>query len=100
METLETQIIFDKKIKVYHTFEFHDNEEIMIGRQRGNHVRISDVTMSRVHSILKLFDKSEIWIQDFSSKFGTLILQTEVMKAGIQDEPIVLQIGRTFIKIH
>ena len=48
-DTQETETLFEDKIKVYHCFEFKHNTEISIGRQFGTHVRISDVTISRIH---------------------------------------------------
>jgi hypothetical protein len=98
-ETLQSEVVFDQKIKVYHTIEFHKLDEIAIGRRLGTHVRISDVTISRLHSFLKIINESEIWIQDLNSRFGTLALVTETMKLELDDESLCLQIGRSFFKI-
>lgn len=77
LDTLETEALFEEKIKVYHTFEFRQQNEIAVGRQFGVHARITDVTISRTHCSFKLYKRSQIWLKDFKSKFGTLALLTK-----------------------
>lgn len=98
-ETLQSEAVFEQRIKVYHTMEFHKLDEVAIGRRLGTHVRISDVTISRLHWFLKIVNGDEIWIQDLNSRFGSLALVTETLKLELTDETLCLQVGRSFFKI-
>ena len=53
------------------------NNKILIGRARNSDVIINDYQISRFHSYLHLVSRegktNEIWIEDLSSKFGTLV---------------------------
>jgi hypothetical protein len=57
-------------------------------------VRISDISVSRVHSKIFLQD-NKLYLEDCGSKFGTLVLAKEQVE--INDSSKVIQIGRTLI---
>jgi hypothetical protein len=46
------------------------------GRGHECDIRITDISVSRFHACLKL-KKNEFWIEDYTSKFGSLIGVTE-----------------------
>ncbi len=57
-------------------------------------MRISDISVSRVHSKIFLQD-NKLYLEDCGSKFGTLVLAKEQVE--INDSSKVIQIGRTLI---
>ena len=46
---------------------------IRLGRGQESDVRISDISVSRTHALIKL-EKNGFYIEDNNSKFGTLAL--------------------------
>jgi len=50
-------------------------KELSIGRGHECKVRITDISISRLHGIFKVINNNEIWIEDKQSKFGILQLQ-------------------------
>lgn len=49
-----------------------DKEEFKIGRGHDNDIRISDISVSRFHAIIKR-DKDNFILNDNNAKFGTLV---------------------------
>jgi len=52
---------------------FSIKQELKIGRNNENDIRLNDVSVSRYHSKICLHEK-DVYIEDTNSKFGTLIL--------------------------
>ena len=76
------------------------NNKINIGRGHSSNVLLNDISVSRLHCILKI-DKNakKIFISDNNSKFGTLILvQTNYITLSYE-LVLHLQIGRTYLKM-
>jgi len=77
---------------------FDNNDTIKIGRGHQCQARISDISVSRVHSLLKYDAKlNEFRIFDNNSKFGTLILIKKPYR--ITSDKVAIQIGRTVITL-
>lgn len=75
------------------------NKQIKIGRGILSDILLSDVSVSRIHCMINVEDKN-VYIQDNDSKFGTLILiQTPVIKM-IENLPLYIQVGRTFLNFE
>jgi pSer/pThr/pTyr-binding forkhead associated (FHA) protein len=51
----------------------NDKESLKIGRGQDNDLRITDISVSRCHSVIKLL-KGQFILEDNDSKFGTLVL--------------------------
>lgn len=69
---------------------------IIIWKQgRGNDadIRISDISVSRNHALLKV-EKDNVTLHDLHSKFGTLVLANDFHVMEV-NKPTVLQVGRT-----
>lgn len=58
--------------KVVHVFYLNGNSEFKIGRSVDTDMKIADISVSRVHSYIKIVD-NKIYIEDNGSKFGTLV---------------------------
>ena len=53
---------------------FTEVEEIKIGRGHDTDVRVTDISVSRLHSYIKKSNKGFFYLEDNNSKFGTLAL--------------------------
>jgi len=68
----------------------------ILGRGHEADLRISDISVSRLHA--KIYMKNNRYIlEDLSSKFGTLVLATDQIE--ITQDNKVIQIGRTLISM-
>ena len=76
---------------------FDNREFIKIGRGHDKDVRITDISVSRYHALIKKGPRGEYLLEDNSSKFGTLVQ----VKKPYQIEPNLIncfQIGRTLLE--
>jgi len=69
-----------------------DSDSIKLGRGHQCDLRISDISVSRIHAFLK-FSEGKFLIYDNESKFGTLILLNK--DYDIKNDKAAIQIGRT-----
>ena len=81
--------------KSIHIIKVNRGEKILLGRGHDCDIRINDISVSRKHAYLE-FNDSTVVLKDLYSKFGTLILQHNDIH--VNDNPLFLQIGRTFLK--
>lgn len=58
--------------KVIHVFFLDKCNEFKIGRSVETDMKIADISVSRVHSLIKIRDK-QLFIEDNNAKFGTLV---------------------------
>ena len=83
-------------IKSIHVIQLN-GDIIKIGRGHESDVRINDISVSRVHALLKYDNVTgRLLIRNLKSKFGTLVLLKKPLI--IKDKKIDLQVGRTFIE--
>ena len=47
---------------------------IKVGRGHDSEVRITDISVSRCHALIKRSSKGDFIVEDNNSKFGTLVL--------------------------
>ena len=69
-----------------------DNNPVKLGRGHHCDLRISDISVSRIHAFLK-FENNQFLIFDNDSKFGTLIKLEKPYE--VQTDKAAVQIGRT-----
>jgi pSer/pThr/pTyr-binding forkhead associated (FHA) protein len=60
--------------KVIHVVDFTHTEEIKLGRGHDADIRVTDISVSRFHALLKKTNKGYFYLEDNHSKFGTLAL--------------------------
>ena len=58
--------------KVVHVFFLDKCDEFKIGRSVDTDMKIADISVSRIHSYIKVVN-NRLYIEDNGSKFGTLI---------------------------
>ena len=70
--------------------------EIKIGRGQVCDILFSDASVSRVHCLFSVEGKN-VFLKDYGSKFGTLVLiQTPIIKLA-ENLPLFIQVGRSFL---
>ena len=75
----------------------HNIQLINIGRAHDCSLVISDASISRNHCALRIKNK-KIFLEDCSSKFGTLVLiQSEQLRL-VEQLKLYMQVGRSFIR--
>ena len=90
----------DKYCKLIHIIKLikKNGEPYKIGRDNDNDIIDRDISISRHHAILRFNEEDgNIIIQNWESKFGTLILVRKPIK--ILDKKIYLQVGKTYIEV-
>lgn len=55
-----------------HVIHFSTCKEIKVGRGHESNIRVTDISVSRVHALIT-FKDGKFVVQDNNSKFGTLI---------------------------
>ncbi len=67
-----------------------------MGRGHDSDIRITDISVSRCHAIIR-YEKTGFFLDDYKSKFGTLILVKRPLKITLENNNIALQIGRSVL---
>ena len=93
---LESLVFDEKKKKFLYVINLeNDNLQLKIGRGKDVDILTTDISVSRIHCLL-VREKNNIYLDDYNSKFGTLILiQSPFLKMS-NNLPLNIQIGRTF----
>lgn len=99
LEAINTEEIMRKKIKIIHIVDFKSLSNIILGRGNDAHVKISDISISRNHAHLKIINNNEIWLEDYQSKFGSLLIQNDPVEITTNQNKIILQCGRTLVTV-
>ena len=73
--------------------------KLYIGRGHDAHVRVTDISVSRLHAVLIKSVRGYYFLTDNDSKFGTLAL-VKTPKELNPDERTVLQMGRTVFEVE
>ena len=81
--------------------KFNKDNQILIGRGLENQLVLNEITVSRTHCLLTAqrnkFGKKELKLEDFESKFGTLILLQSNKYEIIKGKPLHVQIGNVHL---
>ena len=85
--------------KVIHVINMQNMVKLYIGRGHEAHVRVTDISVSRLHAFLVKSTQGYYFLTDNESKFGTLSLvkTPQILKPNSTN---VLQIGRTLFYIE
>jgi len=80
-----------QNLKIIHVVTKH---LVAVGRGLENEIRITDISVSRDHAILRWSRDGSIYVQDLLSKFGSAV---QVQKPTLLQNQ-TLQIGRSLVK--
>ena len=94
--TIESLTLDKNNTKFFYVVNLDKNVKLKIGRGKDSQLTLGDISVSRVHATLTIENKN-IYIEDNNSKFGTLIfMQTPSIKL-VNNLPLFIQVGRTFL---
>ncbi|CDW87477.1 fha domain [Stylonychia lemnae] len=85
--------------KVIHVVNMLNVNEIKLGRGHDADVRVTDISVSRLHAVLKKTSKGYFVLEDNRSKFGTLCMVKNPLPLSI-NETNYIQAGRTMVEIQ
>ncbi|KRX09048.1 SMAD/FHA domain [Pseudocohnilembus persalinus] len=75
-------------------------DTLKIGRTHDCDIKLNDISVSRVHAILQL-QNNELYIEDYGSKFGTLVLlQDKLVLEPVLKKQYLIQCGRTLVTME
>ena len=77
-----------------HVVELLDERAVKIGRGHDCDVRVSDVSISRLHATIQI-EHDGVYLRDEKSKFGTLIALDSSL--AVQTSPVSIQAGRSVL---
>ena len=93
---MESLTIDKNNNKFIYVVSLNSNKKLKIGRGHDSDLILGDISVSRIHGIL-IIENKNIYIEDNNSKFGTLVLmQTPSIKL-VNNLPLFIQVGRTFL---
>jgi len=72
--------------KVIHVFYLNKSSEFRIGRSVDTDMKIADISVSRVHSYIKVKD-GKLYIEDNGAKFGTLVKVRDPIEVLQNEDP-------------
>lgn len=85
--------------KVIHVIDMTDEKVIYIGRGHDAHVRVTDISVSRVHALIVKSAQGFYYLMDNESKFGTLALVSQPLELKPNTRTQV-QISRTLLTLE
>ena len=85
----------DKNEYSIHLISLNNKNNVRLGRGHDSDIRISDISVSRCHAVIRYSD-GEFHLEDNSSKFGTLI-ETQQVKIDKSNPMVCVQVGRTLM---
>jgi hypothetical protein len=91
---LESDLKDKKNGRQIHVLKIKRDECVKLGRGHQCEMRISDISVSRLHALIR-YENDQFLLIDNNSKFGTLVLMTEPYPIG--EEKMAVQIGRTVL---
>jgi hypothetical protein len=94
--TIESLTLDKNNTKFIYVVNLDINMQLKIGRGKDSQLTLGDISVSRIHAILTIENKN-VYIQDNNSKFGTLILVQSPSLKIVENLPLYIQIGRTFL---
>ena len=95
---LESVQVDKDKTKFIHLISFDNKYTINMGRANECELSIAELSVSRYHCMIHKED-GELFLEDNSSKFGTLVLVQNNSLIMNDYVPLKVQINKTFIKI-
>ena len=95
---LESMKLDKEKVKYIHLISFDNKVLVNIGRSRDCELSMPELSVSRFHCMIHKED-GELYLEDNSSKFGTLVLVQNNKLIMNEIMPLRIQSNRTFIKL-
>lgn len=97
--TFETFVSEKNTNRILYVVNLESKDNIRIGRSHDSDIRITDISVSRFHALIKKEKDCSFTISDNNSKFGTLVLVQSPMLQILNYMPLSIQIGRSFLSL-
>ena len=94
--SFENLTLDKQKNKFIYIINLKKDKKIKVGRGHESNILLSDISVSRVHCLLNI-ENDNIYLEDNSSKYGTLVLIQNQKINLVENLFLNLQIGRSFI---
>ena len=94
--SFENLTLDKQKNKFIYVINLDKKKDIKIGRGHEANIILSDISVSRVHCVINVYNKN-VYLQDNEAKYGTLVLVQTPRLNIIDNIDLNLQIGRSFI---
>jgi len=85
-------------VRGVHIVKMESKGVVKLGRGHDSDIRITDISVSRCHALIKL-EKNSFYIEDNHSKFGTLVHVEKPMPIFGDFANISVQVGRTVLSL-
>ena len=95
---LESMRADKHRAKFIHIMSFDNKESVHIGRANECELSIAELSVSRFHCIIHK-DDGDMFLEDNTSKFGTLVLVQNNNLKICDSLSLNLQISKTFVKV-
>ena len=82
-----------------HMVKLNLTNTLSLGRPLRNDIRVNDITLSRFHCLFKT-TKFGLFVQDFKSKFGSLVMLRKPFEITKSLNNQIFQIGRAFMQAN
>jgi hypothetical protein len=96
---LETMITEKNTTRVIYIINMDRKDNVKLGRGHDSDIRLSDISVSRFHSLIKQDKQGQYRIKDNESKFGTLIMIQHPKLPVIKNNNLDIQVGRVNLVI-
>ena len=93
---LECLTLDKENNKFLYVISLEKKGDIKIGRGQICDILFSDASVSRIHCVLSVEGRS-VYLKDYGSKFGTLILVQAPVINLTENLPLFIQIGRSYL---
>ena len=93
---LECLTLDKENNKFLYVISLEKKGDIKIGRGQICDILFSDASVSRIHCVLSVEGRS-VFLKDYGSKFGTLILVQAPVINLTENLPLFIQIGRSYL---
>jgi FHA domain len=72
-EFMVLESVTQQSIKIVHVIDMDAKSMIRVGRGHDCQVRITDISVSRLHAFFRKSTRGDFLLEDNGSKFGTLV---------------------------
>lgn len=94
---LETFITEKNSNRTMYIINLESKQNIRIGRGHDSDVRVSDISVSRFHAMIRKDRNGSFYLEDNNSKFGSLVLVQVPKLRILKNSSLSIQIGRTML---
>lgn len=95
--TLESSISEKHEYSI-HLISLNNKNNVRLGRGHDSDIRISDISVSRCHAVIR-YSNGEFILEDNNSKFGTLVEEKEIY-VNKGNSSVCIQVGRTLLVLN